>query len=80
MCEAAVPVVDATYMQGRVLQAAAEVGLADASVTRLLNKLFFAQPNLAGLSDTHANFLPYLLDKWRSPRKVVAADGAGMQS
>ena len=66
----------AEAMRGRMRWAASQLGLAAAEAAARLDRLAFATLPVSGLSDVGANFLPYLLDHWRSPRKVLVA-GAG---
>ena len=68
-------------MRGRMRWAASQLGLSAAQAAARLDSLAFATLPVSGLSDVGANFLPYLLDHWRSPRKVlVAGIGAAQQS
>ena len=63
-------------MRGRMRWAASQLGLGAAEAAARLERLAFATLPMSGLSDVGGNFLPYLLDHWRSPRKVLIA-GAG---
>lgn len=63
----------AEAMRGRMRWAASQLGLGAAGAAARLDRLAFATLPMSGLSDVGANFLPYLLDHWRSPRKILVA-------
>ncbi|KAK9821321.1 hypothetical protein WJX81_001912 [Elliptochloris bilobata] len=63
----------ANAMRGRLRWAASQLGLGAAQAAARLDRLAFATLPVSGLSDVGANFLPYLLDHWRSPRKRLTA-------
>jgi hypothetical protein len=65
-------------MRDRLAWAADRLRLGAAQAAARMARLAFATLPVSGLSDVGANFLPYLLDHWCSPRKVLAAAaGAG---
>ena len=63
----------AEAMRSRLQWAADRLGLGAAQAAARLDRLAFATLPVSGLSDVGANFLPYLLDHWRSPRKMLLA-------
>jgi len=65
----------AEEMRDRLAWAADRLRLGAAQAAARMARLAFATLPMSGLSDVGANFLPYLLDHWRSPRKVLAAVG-----
>ena len=68
----------AEAMRSRLQWAADQLGLGAAQAAARLDRLAFVTLPVSGLSDVGANFLPYLLDHWRSPRKVlIASTGSG---
>ncbi|CAL5224693.1 g7419 [Coccomyxa viridis] len=68
---------DVTMMSDRLQWAMDELDLKHSERKQWLSHLHFAKLPLSGLSDVGANFIPYLMGRWRASKKVLSAVPSG---
>ena len=68
---------DTTWMKERLIWAMDKLDLAQADRDLWLAHLHFSTLPMTGLSDIGANFIPYLMGRWRAAKKVVSRTGSG---
>lgn len=64
-------------MKERLLWALDRVNMDDAERQLRLTHWHFSSLPLSGLSDVGANFIPYLMGRWRATKKIMTASTSG---
>ncbi len=77
MCFAVDAAGDAGWMKERLLWAMDKLGMRDTERKPRLAHWHFSSLPLSGLSDVGANFIPYLLGRWRASKKTISASVSG---
>ncbi len=68
---------DAQYFRTRIRDSLTALNVTENNLEKRMQQFNFGTMNLASVSDVGANFLPYLLDHWKSPRRKLVANGTG---
>ena len=71
---------DAGWMKERLLWATDKLNLSNADKDARLSHWHFSTLPLTGLSDVGANFIPYLMGRWRASKKILTASESGAVS
>ena len=64
-------------MKERLLWATDKLNLSNADKEARLSHWHFSTLPLTGLSDVGANFIPYLMGRWRASKKILTASESG---
>lgn len=64
-------------MRGRLMEEMAALEFNNSAMQQQLERFHFASLPMTGVSDVRANWIPYLMGHWQSPKKVIRAHGAG---
>ncbi|BDA49567.1 hypothetical protein COCOBI_14-1860 [Coccomyxa sp. Obi] len=68
---------DAGWMKERLLWATDKLNINNAEKEARLSHWHFSTLPLSGLSDVGANFIPYLMGRWRASKKILTASESG---
>lgn len=68
---------DARMMRARLQAAAQSLGLTEQQQLQRLGSFHFANVPMSGVSDSGANFLPNLMGRWTSSRRLIRAQAPG---
>ena len=68
---------DAGWMKERLLWAMDKLEMGNAEREPRLAHWHFSSLPLSGLSDAGANFIPYLMGRWRASKKTLSAVVSG---
>ncbi|KAK9816886.1 hypothetical protein WJX72_006713 [[Myrmecia] bisecta] len=68
---------DTTMMRSRLLEEMAALNFTQSAVQQQLARFHFSKLPMTGVSDYHANWIPYLMGHWKAPKKVIEAMGPG---
>eukprot|EP00884_Botryococcus_braunii_P002886 jgi/Botrbrau1/12599/Bobra.0169s0127.1 len=77
------PMLDAQYFKKRLEEGLQALNVSSNEIPDRMQQFYFSTANMASVSDQGANFLPYLLDHWNSPRRQLlfnASDGWELKS
>lgn len=80
MCTAVDAAGDAGWMKERLLWATDKLNMNNAEKEARLSHWHFSTLPLSGLSDVGANFIPYLMGRWRASKKILTASDSGAVS
>lgn len=68
---------DAQYFKKRLEEGLRGLNVSSNDIGKRMEQFYFPTANMASVSDKGANFLPYLLGHWTSPRRQVLFNDSG---